>query len=154
MNLQDVRPNEGATHRKKRVGRGIGSGTGKTCGRGTKGLKARDTQRPGFEGGQTPLHRRLPHFRGFRSPFKKHFAILNLSDLEVFDGSETITPELLQERKIIGDLKDGVKVLGGGELTKKIAVRANHFSKSAEEAITKLGGVAETIPGLVPFKKH
>ena len=145
MNLSDLQPNEGATHRRKRVGRGIGSGHGKTCGRGTKGNKARDTIRPGFEGGQTPLHRRLPHKRGFTPIDKKEFAIVNLSLLERFDDGAVVTPELLLEQRVIGSLKDGVKILGSGELTKKLTVKANHFSKSAQDKIVALGGTVETL---------
>ncbi|HEX5323188.1 MAG TPA: 50S ribosomal protein L15 [Capsulimonadaceae bacterium] len=145
MNLSDLQPNEGATHRRKRVGRGIGSGHGKQSGRGAKGQRARNTVRTGFEGGQTPLHRRLPHFRGFTQPFKKEFAVVNLGALERFDAGTVVTPELLKQAHVIGDLKDGVKILGNGELTKKLTVRAHHFSKSAQEKIVALGGAAETI---------
>lgn len=145
MNLSDLQPNEGATHRPKRVGRGIGSGHGKQSGRGAKGQHARNTVRPGFEGGQTPLHRRLPHFRGFTQPFKKEYAVVNLGALERFDSGTVVTPELLKESRVIGEIKDGVKILGDGELTKKLTVRAHHFSKSAQEKIAALGGAAETI---------
>ena len=145
MNLTDLKPNEGATHRRKRIGRGIGSGYGKTSGKGHKGDKARGNTKPGFEGGQTPLHRRLPHFRGFKALFKKEYAIVNLSALERFDNGTTVTPELLIEHRVIGDLKDGVKILGDGELSKKLNVRAHHFSKSAQEKIAALGGTTETI---------
>ncbi len=145
MNLNDLRPNEGATHRTKRIGRGIGSGHGKTCGRGTKGDRARGGVRPGFEGGQTPLHRRLPQRRGFTQPFKKEYAILNLSDLEVFEDGTNVTLEILIERRLVGDIKSGVKILGSGELTKKLTVQAHQFSKSAAEKISSLGGSTETI---------
>lgn len=145
MNLSDLTPNEGATHRRKRVGRGIGSGHGKTCGRGHKGLKARDTQRPGFEGGQTPLHRRLPHRRGFTQPFKVEYVPVNLGELERFNDGVTITPEFLVENRVIGDIGQGVKILGSGELTKKLTIRAHKFSESAREKITTLGGQAEAI---------
>ena len=145
MNLNDLRPNEGATHRTKRIGRGIGSGHGKTCGRGTKGDRARGGVRAGFEGGQTPLHRRLPQRRGFTQPFKKEFAILNLGDLEVFEDGAVVTLDILQERRLVGDLKSGVKILGSGELTKKLTVHAHQFSKSAAEKIAALGGTTETI---------
>jgi large subunit ribosomal protein L15 len=147
MNLSDLKPNEGSTHKTRRVGRGIGSGRGKTCGRGTKGNKARDTIRPGFEGGQTPLHRRLPQMRGFTQPFQKEYSILNLSDLERFEPGDVITPEFLLEKHAIGDIKDGVRILGGGELTKKLSVRAHHFSKSAQAKIESLGGTVEKIDG-------
>jgi large subunit ribosomal protein L15 len=145
MNLSDLQPNEGSTHRRKRVGRGIGSGHGKQSGRGAKGQRARNTVRPGFEGGQTPLHRRLPHLRGFTQPFKKEYAVVNLGALERFDAGTVVTPDLLKERHVIGDFKDGVKILGDGELTKKLTVQAHHFSKSAQEKITALGGTAEVI---------
>src|SRR5580692_6900760 len=126
MNLTDLKPNEGATHRRKRIGRGIGSGYGKTSGKGHKGDKARGNTKPGFEGGQTPTHRRLPHFRGFKALFKKEYAIVNLSVLERFDNGTTVTPELLLAQRVIGELKDGVKILGDGELSKKLNVRAHH----------------------------
>lgn len=145
MNLSELKPDDGATHRRKRIGRGIGSGHGKTSGKGHKGDKARGNTRPGFEGGQTPTHRRLPKFRGFKPLFKKEFAIVNLSALERFDNGATITPETLVESHVISGLKDGVKILGNGELTKKLTVRAHHFSKSAQDKITALGGTAETI---------
>lgn len=145
MNLTDLQPNEGATHRRKRIGRGPGSGHGKTSGKGHKGDKARGNTRPGFEGGQTPTHRRLPHFRGFKALFKKEFAIVNLSALERFDDGATITPDVLLSERVISGIKDGVKILGDGELTKKLTVQAHHFSKSAQEKIESLGGTAETI---------
>jgi large subunit ribosomal protein L15 len=145
MNLSDLRPNDGAKHRRKRIGRGIGSGTGKTAGRGTKGMKSRDTVPATFEGGQTPLHRRLPQKRGFTPLFKKTYAIVNISALERFDAGTEITPELLLSTRVVGELKDGIKILGNGELTKKLTVKAHHFSKSAEEKITALGGSFEAI---------
>jgi large subunit ribosomal protein L15 len=145
MNLSDLKPDEGSTSGKKRIGRGIGSGTGKTCGRGHKGDRSRGGVRAGFEGGQTPLHRRLPQMRGFTQPFKKEYAIVNLGDLERFDAGATVTPETLLEAHVIGALKDGVRVLGSGELTKKLTVKANHFSKSAQEKIVALGGAVETL---------
>ncbi len=145
MNLSDLKPNEGATHRRKRIGRGPGSGTGKTSGKGHKGDKARGTTKPGFEGGQTPLHRRLPHFRGFTPLFKKEYAIVNLSALERFEDGTEVTPDLLFTVGIIGSFKDGVKILGDGALTKKLTVRAHHFSKSALDKIAALGGTAEML---------
>jgi large subunit ribosomal protein L15 len=145
MNLSDLKPNEGSTHRRKRIGRGIGSGWGKTAGRGTKGMKSRDTVPATFEGGQTPLHRRLPQKRGFTPLFKKFYAIVNINALERFDDGVVVTPELLLETRVVGELKDGVKILGNGELTKKLTVKAHHFSKSAQEKITALGGTFETI---------
>jgi len=151
MNLSELKPNPGATHKRKRIGRGIGSGHGKTSTRGHKGDRARGTVRPGFEGGQTPLHRRLPHFRGFTAFDKKYFAIVNLSSLERFEDGDVVTPELLLERRVISELLDGVKVLGNGELTKKLVVKAHHFSKSASAKIVELGGTAEVIE--VVFEK-
>jgi large subunit ribosomal protein L15 len=127
--------------RRKRLGRGMGSGHGKTCGRGTKGQKARDTVRPGFEGGQTPLYRRLPVKKGFRNPNRKEFAILNVKAIEEhFDVGEEVSPETVRAKGLIGDLKDGLKILGFGELTKKVRVRAHAFSQSAVEKIESVGG--------------
>jgi large subunit ribosomal protein L15 len=146
MNLHDLKPAPGSVKNRKRVGRGIGSGHGKTACRGTKGQKARNTVRPGFEGGQTPLHRRLPLRRGFRNTFKKEYAIVNLSRLADFEAGTVVTPELLKERRIIDAIKDGVKILGDGELSHPLTVRAHRFSKSAEEKLKALGGAAEVIP--------
>jgi len=145
MNLGTLRPNEGATHTSKRVGRGIGSGHGKTSTRGHKGQHARNTVRRGFEGGQTPLHRRLPRKRGFTNVFAKEFAIINLSQLAAFEAGTEVTPELLLERRVIRDLKDGLKILGDGELKRALTVRAHKFSKSAIEKIAASGGAAEVI---------
>ena len=145
MNLSDLKPNPGATRPRKRIGRGPGSGTGKTSGKGHKGDKARGSTKPGFEGGQTPLHRRLPHFRGFTAPFKKEYAVVNLSALERFDDGTEVTPDLLFAAGLIGSFKDGVKILGDGELTKNLTVRAHHFSKSAQEKIAAAGGTIETL---------
>jgi large subunit ribosomal protein L15 len=129
MDLSNLQPNPGSTHRRKRIGRGIGSGHGKTSGRGHKGDKARG----------------LPHRRGFTAFDKKVYAIVNLSLLEKFEEGTEVTPELLIENRIIGDIHDGVKILGNGEFTKKLSVRAHHFSKSAQEKIVALGGSTETI---------
>jgi large subunit ribosomal protein L15 len=151
MNLSELKPNEGARQPRKRIGRGIGSGTGKTSGGGHKGDKARGNTKPGFEGGQTPLHRRLPQKRGlsgpggFNAPPKHGFAVVNLSALERFEDGVTVTPETLLDVGLIGDLKHGVKILGNGELTKKLTVRATQFSKSAEEKISSLGGTVEIV---------
>jgi large subunit ribosomal protein L15 len=145
MRLDDLRPNPGAKHTSKRVGRGLGSGLGKTAGRGHKGQYARNTVRPGFEGGQTPLHRRLPRRRGFNNIFQKEFAIINLSDLSAFEAGTVVTPELLLERRVVRELKDGLKVLGDGEVGKALTVRAHKFSKSAQEKIAASGGTAEVI---------
>jgi large subunit ribosomal protein L15 len=145
MNLGELKPASGAVHKTKRLGRGIGSGHGKTAGRGTKGQYARNTVRAGFEGGQTPLHRRLPQMRGFKNRFKKEFAIVNLSQLARFEAGTVVTPELLQESRLIDDIKDGVKILGDGEIAHAITVRAHRFSKSAEEKLKASGGAAEVI---------
>ncbi len=152
MNLSDLKPNEGANKRRKRIGRGPGSGHGKTSGAGTKGDKARGNTKPGFEGGQTPTHRRLPQMRGTPGHTAgqtrnkpTEYAIVNLGALERFDDGSTVTPELLIENGITGAVKHGIKVLGNGDLTKKLTVRAHQFSKSAQEKITALGGTVETL---------
>jgi large subunit ribosomal protein L15 len=141
MHLHTLRPPEGSRKRKKRLGRGIGSGHGKTAGRGTKGQKARRQIRPGFEGGQTPLHRRLPVRRGFRNVNHKEYAIINLEDLEaIFQEGDSVTPEVLLEKGVIKKVKDGVKVLARGKLTKKLKVNAHQLSKAAESSILAAGG--------------
>lgn len=146
MGLHDLQPSEGSTKSKRRVGRGIGSGMGKTCTRGTKGQKARRQIHPNFEGGQTPIQRRLPVKKGFRNPNHKEFAIINLDDLErLFDAGSEVTPEKLIELGIIPGMKDGVKVLGFGELKKKLTVKAHKFSKSAAAAIEKAKGEVVTL---------
>jgi large subunit ribosomal protein L15 len=144
MRLADLRPAVEKKER-KRVGRGIGSGQGKTAGKGSKGQKARNKVRPGFEGGQTPLHRRLPQQRGFNNKFKKIYAIVNLDQLERFDAGTVVEPEMLKERGIVKKLEDGLKVLGDGELTKALTVRAHKFSKTAEEKIRAAGGSTEVL---------
>jgi len=147
MRLHDLKPAEGSTKKRKRVGRGIGSGHGKTSGRGHKGQKARSGGgvRPGFEGGQMPLTRRIPK-RGFTNIFKKEYAIVNVGTLEErFEDRTEITPEVLIDNGIIKDIKDGVKILGDGELTKKFTVKAHKFSKSALKKIQAVGGKAEVI---------
>jgi len=145
MKLVDLRPDEGATRRPKRVGRGTGSGHGKTSCRGHNGDKARGSTKPGFEGGQTPLHRRLPMKKGFRNPFRKIYAIVNLSDLDKFEAGTVITPELLLEKRITREVLAGLKVLGDGELTKALTVKAHRFSKTAAERIQAAGGTTEVI---------
>lgn len=147
MKLHTMYAAEGATKTRKRVGRGTGSGLGKTSGKGHKGQNARSGGgvRPGFEGGQLPLFRRLPK-RGFSNAmFKTTYAVLNLSDLNKFEENTTITPELLKEMGILKNQLNGVKILGNGTLEKKLTVQANQFSKKAKEAIEKLGGKAEVI---------
>lgn len=139
--LGRLKPPDGARRTRRRVGRGPGSGKGKTCGRGTKGQKARSggSIPPWFEGGQMPLQRRLPK-RGFTNPFKKRYALVSVEDLNRFDDGEEVTPERLVEMRLIKKVRDGVKILGNGELTKRLVVHAHHFSKAAEEKITAAGG--------------
>ena len=147
MKLHTLYQPEGAVKAKKRVGRGVATGNGKTSGRGHKGQNARSGGgvRPGFEGGQLPLFRRLPK-RGFsNAPFKIEYATINVSDLEKFENGAVVTPELLKEMGIVKQQLDGIKVLGNGELTKKVTVKANRFSKTAVEKIEKIGGKAEVI---------
>lgn len=147
MKLHTLYPNDGATATRKRVGRGPGSGLGKTSGKGHKGQNARSGGgvRPGFEGGQLPLFRRLPK-RGFTNArFKTVYAVINLSDLNNFEDGAVVTPELLKDMGILKNQLDGVKVLGNGKLEKKLTVQANKFSASAVEAIEALGGKAEVI---------
>jgi large subunit ribosomal protein L15 len=145
MRLNDLRPAPGSTHSRKRIGRGTGSGHGTTAGKGTKGQKARTSGgvRPGFEGGQTPLHRRLPQRRGFRPLTRKEYAVVNLDDLERFEAGTEVTPQLLISSGVVKKLKDGIKILGDGEVTKALTVRAHKFSKSAGEKIQAAGGTAE-----------
>ena len=147
MKLHTLYPNEGSRETRKRVGRGPGSGLGKTSGKGHKGQNARSGGgvRPGFEGGQLPLFRRLPK-RGFTNArFKTVYAVINLSDLNKFEDGAVITPELLKDMGILKNQLDGVKVLGNGKLEKKLTVKANKFSATAVEAIEALGGKAEVI---------
>ena len=147
MKLHELKPNEKAFKARKRVGRGPGSGLGKTSGKGHKGQNARSGGgvRPGFEGGQTPLFRRLPK-RGFsNAKFKTVYAIINLSDLNKFEDGATVTPEILKEMGILKNQLDGVKVLGYGKLEKKLTIKANRFSISAVKAIEELGGKAEVM---------
>ena len=147
MKLHTLYQQEGAVKERKRVGRGVATGNGKTAGKGHKGQNARSGGgvRPGFEGGQLPLFRRLPK-RGFsNAPFKIEYATINVSDLDKFEDGAVVTPELLKEMGILKQQLDGVKVLGNGELTKKITVKANRFSKTAVEKIEKMGGKAEVI---------
>lgn len=146
MKLHELQPAPGARHAKKRVGRGTGSGMGKTSTMGHKGQKARSgSKKNGFEGGQMPLARRLPK-RGFTNIFAKEYTIINISDLEGLENGTVVTAELLKGMKIISKIeKDGLKVLGGGELTKKLDVKAAKFSKTAQEAIKAAGGSVEVI---------
>jgi large subunit ribosomal protein L15 len=147
MKLHDLRPAEGSKKKRRRVGRGIAAGQGKTAGRGTKGQRARTGRgiKPYFEGGQLPLVRRLPHTRGFTNIYRVPYQVVNLNVLnERFDAGTEITPELLAERGMVGK-KDRVKVLGNGELTKALTVRAHAFSSSAREKIAAAGGKVEEI---------
>jgi large subunit ribosomal protein L15 len=146
MALHELRPPKGSVKRKKRIARGIGSGKGKTATRGTKGQKARRQINPVFEGGQTPIHRRLPVKKGFRNVKHVEYAVINLDDLEThFAAGSEVTPEALQAKGIVGALKDGVKVLGFGELKKKLKVKAHKFSKAAAEKIAAAGGEVSTL---------
>ena len=147
MKLHTMHPADGATKTRKRVGRGIASGHGKTSGKGHKGQNARSGGgvRVGFEGGQLPLFRRLPK-RGFtNAPFKTEYATINLSDLNRFEDGAVVTPELLKEMGLVKKQLDGIKVLGRGTLEHKIVVKAHKFSETAKEQIEKLGGKAEVI---------
>ncbi|MGD0957830.1 MAG: 50S ribosomal protein L15 [Candidatus Acidiferrales bacterium] len=144
--LSNLKPPPGSRHRKVRVGRGMGSKLGKTSGAGNKGQQSRRgySRRAGFEGGQMPLHRRLPK-RGFSSPFPKTFAVVNVESLNAFAAGDTVTPESLAGRGIVRAMRDGVKILGDGELNIALTVRAHAFSKSAEEKIARAGGKVEVL---------
>ncbi len=147
MKLVDLIPAEGATQTGRRRGRGPGSGLGKTSGKGHKGQNARSGGgvRPGFEGGQMPLTRRLPK-RGFFNPFSKVYTEVNVSTLDKFDEDTVITAELLKEKGVISKIeKDGVKVLGNGELTKRLTVQVAAFTRTAQQKIEALGGKAEVV---------
>jgi large subunit ribosomal protein L15 len=146
MKLHELSPAPGSKHPKKRVGRGIGSGMGKTATRGHKGQWARSGGgvRPGFEGGQNPLFRRLPK-RGFKNFNRVEYAIVNLEDLNQFAAGTVVTPESLKETGMVKNQKDGIKILGNGELTVSLTVKANKFSQSAVEKITAAGGTSEVI---------
>ena len=146
VNIYELKPAPGSKKKRKRVGRGIGSGHGKTSTRGQGGQWSRSGGgvRPGFEGGQMPLSRRLPK-RGFTNIFAKEFATVNVSDLNVLDDGTVVTVELLKEKRIIRKTFDGLKVLGNGEITKKLTVKAVKFTSTAAEKITAAGGTAEVI---------
>jgi len=148
MKVHDLKPAEGSRRRRKRVGRGIAGKGGKTAGRGTKGQKARNTVRVGFEGGQLPLQQRLPKLRGFNNPFRVEYQAINL-DTIAESGLSEVTPDSLLDKGLVskGAL---VKVLGRGELSGAVTVKAHAFSKSAEAAITSAGGTVEKLP--LPFK--
>jgi large subunit ribosomal protein L15 len=147
VGLHNLKPAKGSTSARKRGGRGPGSGLGKTSGRGEKGQKSRSGfgQKLGFEGGQMPLHRRVPK-RGFSNArFRKEFSCVNLERLEIFEAGSVVTPEVLLSRGIIKKVLDGVKILGDGTLTKPLTVRAHKFSAKAQERITGAGGKAEVL---------
>ncbi len=144
MKLHELGPAAGSTTAPKRLGRGVGSGLGKTSGKGHKGAKARSGggKRPGFEGGQMPLYRRVPK-KGFTNIFRKEYATVNVGQLEVFENGTVVTADMLKEAKIIRKTLDGVKILGNGELTKKLTVEAAKFTETAKQKIEALGGKAE-----------
>lgn len=151
MRIGELRPMDGAKKQRKRVGRGMASGHGKTSTRGMKGQKARGQVRPGFEGGQTPLYRRLRKQRGMGQSarnlgvFRRSYSELNVGALDAFDAGTTVTPELLKEAGVVKKLNDGLRVLGEGELSKALTVRAHHFSASARAKIEAAGGTVEVI---------
>ena len=146
MDLSNLQPSYGSTHSKKRIGRGHGSGTGKPSGKGHKGQNSRSGGgvKPGFEGGQMPLQRRLPK-RGFTPLCRTVYTLVNLRDLELFDVGSVVDLEALGKAGLIGQLKDGIKILGDGELTKALTVKAHKFSKSAQAKIEAAGGTVEVI---------
>ena len=146
MKLHDLRPAEGSTTAEKRLGRGVGSGLGKTSGKGHKGAKARSGggKRPGFEGGQMPLYRRVPK-KGFTNIFGTEYAVVNVERLNVFEDGATVDAKALLDAGIIKKVLDGVKIMGDGELTKKLTIQAAKFTASAKEKIEALGGKAEVI---------
>lgn len=146
VGLSNLRPPRGSRHRKVRVGRGMGSKLGKTSGSGDKGQKSRRgySRRRGFEGGQMPLHRRMPK-RGFHNPFGVSYSVINIEELNVFPAGETVTPELLRAHGFVRRVTDPIKVLGDGELKNKLAIHAHAFSASAKEKITKAGGTFEVV---------
>ena len=146
MKLHDLKPAVGATTAPKRLGRGVGSGLGKTSGKGHKGAKARSGggKRPGFEGGQMPLTMRLPK-RGFTNKFRTEYAAINVERLEVFEDGAVVSPVELIESGIIKNVLDGVKIMGNGEITKKLTVQANKFTATAKEKIEAAGGKVEVI---------
>lgn len=146
MKLHELSPAPGSKKTRSRVGRGIGSGNGKTSGKGHKGQNARSGGgvRPGFEGGQNPLYRRLPK-RGFNNRFRTEYAIVNLSELNQFAAGTEVTPELLLQSGVVKNPRDGIKILGNGELSVQLTVKANKFSQSAVEKIQAAGGKTEVI---------
>lgn len=152
MRLEELAAPPGARKRKKRLGRGIGSGHGKTAGRGTKGQLARNKVRPGFEGGQKPLSMRMRKLRGGSRDampigmFRREYAIVNVGALDALEPEQMVTPELLRERRIVRQLRDGLRVLGEGEITKPLHVKAHHFTASARAKLEAAGGTVEVLP--------
>lgn len=152
LSLNNLHPAEGSTHKKKRVGRGPGSGLGKTAGRGNKGQKSRSgySSRPGFEGGQMPLQRRLPK-RGFTNIFKKQWLEISLAKIEAnFSAGDEVTPEILHERGLIKKAKHDLVILGNGDVTKALKISAHRFTKTAKDKIEKAGGTAIVIAKASP----
>jgi large subunit ribosomal protein L15 len=148
LKIEDLKPSVGSNKPKKRLGRGTGSGHGKTSGKGHKGEKARGKGKISkvFEGGQTNIIRRTPKYGFSNAPFKKEYSIVNVATLEkYFSENEEVTPEILIEKKIIKTINDGIKILGKGEITKPLVVKAHHFSESAKEKIEAVGGKTEVI---------
>lgn len=145
MKIHDLKPAAGSHKKKQRIARGIGGKGGKTAGRGSKGQRARGSIKPGFEGGQTPLHRRTPKAKGFNNPFRVEYHVVNLDTLETFDAGSEVSPATLRARGLVA--KRGlVKVLGRGELNKAVTVKAHGFSESAKSAIEAAGGSVEIVP--------
>jgi large subunit ribosomal protein L15 len=146
MNLHELKPNQGSTHHGKRKGRGTSSGNGKTAGRGQKGQNSRSGGgvRLGFEGGQTPLYKRLPK-KGFTNPFRKEYAIVNVEDLNRYPEGTVVNPELLIKDRLVRKVLSGIKILGKGKLEVKLTVQAHKFTTAAEKAILEAGGKTEVI---------
>jgi large subunit ribosomal protein L15 len=146
MKLHELKPAEGSTKSKKRIGRGTASGQGKSAGKGQKGQNSRSGGgvRLGFEGGQMPLYRRIPKI-GFTNIFRKEYAVVNLSDLERFDNGTVVNPDVLKEAGLVKAMLNGVKILGNGDLTKNLTVQAHKFSKTAADKIAAAGGKVEVI---------
>ena len=147
MEIHNLKPARGSSKKEKRVGRGEGSGRGKTCGRGQKGQKSRSGKGPrlGFEGGQNPLQRRLPRLSGFKNIFRKEYAVVNIDKLDTFKSGSIVSPEKLYEKKMVRKKGILIKVLGRGEITKPLTVKANSFSKTAVDKIEKAGGKVEVV---------
>lgn len=145
MHIHDLKPAPGSNRRRKIIGRGIGSGHGKTSGKGHKGNKARGQINPNFEGGQTPLHRRLPQVRGFKPVNKTYYAAVNIGALDVFEDGMDVTAEMLAAQGLLRDANEKYKILGDGALTKRLTVHAHKFSKTAVEKVQGVGGTSETI---------